>query len=102
MDKWWTEGVDKREGVEILKKCVNEVGLSELYPTLRGLGDSELMDQGSTIKFKFNCILIDASGIHQINLSSSDPISEMEAAGKAADVVTPNPPVDVGVTAAVA
>jgi hypothetical protein len=31
MDKWWTEGVDKRGGVDILKKCVNEVGLRKSY-----------------------------------------------------------------------
>ncbi|KAI9635119.1 uncharacterized protein MKK02DRAFT_36580 [Dioszegia hungarica] len=81
MDKWWTEGVDKREGIEILKKCVDEVG------------------KRSTLKFKFNCILIDASGIHHINLDSSDPIAEMEQAGKAAEVINPNPPLDVGITA---
>jgi 20S proteasome subunit beta 4 len=57
---------------------------------------------GATIKFKFNCILIDASGIHRINLDSSDPINEMEQEGKAAEIVTPNPPIDVGVTATAA
>lgn len=30
MDKWWTEDVDKRGGIEILKKCINEVGLRKL------------------------------------------------------------------------
>jgi hypothetical protein len=34
MDKWWTEGVDKREGIEILKKCVDEVGKRKLNASL--------------------------------------------------------------------
>ncbi len=43
--------------------------------------------------------MIDSSGIHSINLSSQDPIAELESAPKAAEVVAPNPPIDVGVTA---
>jgi len=25
MDKWWYEGIDRRDGVELLKRCINEV-----------------------------------------------------------------------------
>jgi 20S proteasome subunit beta 4 len=48
-----------------------------------------------TVKFSFNCILIDKSGIHHIDLKSSDPISAMEAAGKETDVQAPSPPTEV-------
>ena len=29
MDKWWFEGMGKEKGVELLKKCINEVQTSE-------------------------------------------------------------------------
>jgi 20S proteasome subunit beta 4 len=54
-----------------------------------------LTGPGLTIKFDFNCILIDKNGIHQINLKSSNPIGEMEQAGSSADVQAPNPQVEV-------
>lgn len=34
---------------------------------------------GLTVKFEFNCILIDKHGVHNINLKSSDPVAELEA-----------------------
>ncbi len=55
-----------------------------------------------TIKFTFNCILIDKGGIHNIDLAEADPVAAMESAGKEAKVDTPNPPIDVGVVAATA
>lgn len=54
---------------------------------------------GLTIKFTFNCILIDKDGIHNVDLAQENPIAAMENAGKKAMVDTPNPPIDVGVTA---
>ena len=29
MDKWWYQGIDKREGLEVLRKCINEVELRQ-------------------------------------------------------------------------
>lgn len=55
---------------------------------------------GLTIKFDFNCILIDKDGIHKIDLKSDNPIKEMEQAGKAADVEAPNVPVEAAGAAA--
>jgi len=51
------------------------------------------------VAFNFNCILIDKNGIHNINIQSQDPIAELEAAPEKAEVVAPNPPSEVGVTA---
>ncbi|GFZ43095.1 Probable proteasome subunit beta type-4 [Saitozyma sp. JCM 24511] len=62
MDKWWYPDIQRREGVDVLKKCVNEV------------------EKRLTVKFAFNCILIDKDGIHNIDLSLPDPIGAMEAA----------------------
>jgi 20S proteasome subunit beta 4 len=50
---------------------------------------------GLTIKFDFNCILIDKDGIHKIDLKSDDPIGDMKKEGAAADVEAPNVPVEV-------
>jgi 20S proteasome subunit beta 4 len=54
---------------------------------------------GLTIKFDFNCILIDKDGIHKINLKSDDPIGDMKREGAAADVEAPNVPAEVTVAA---
>ncbi|WWC66364.1 uncharacterized protein I206_100265 [Kwoniella pini CBS 10737] len=80
MDKWWFNDMNKREGIEVLKKCVDEV------------------KKRITINFNFNCILIDKDGIHQINIELDDPISEFESSNNKI-IETPNPPLDVGVTA---
>jgi len=61
MDKWWYEGIDKRGGIEVLRKCISEVAIR------------------LTVKFTFNCILIDSAGVHNIDLESADPISALEA-----------------------
>lgn len=29
MDKWWTEGCDRRQALEVLKKCIDEVAIRE-------------------------------------------------------------------------
>ncbi|KAK6905662.1 hypothetical protein I203_106492 [Kwoniella mangroviensis CBS 8507] len=83
MDKWWFNDMNKREGVEVLKKCIDEV------------------KKRITVHFNFNCILIDKDGIHQINIESQDPLSELESKDSSASIVVdaPNPPLDVGVTA---
>nr|XP_019049177.1 20S proteasome subunit beta 4 [Kwoniella bestiolae CBS 10118]OCF28107.1 20S proteasome subunit beta 4 [Kwoniella bestiolae CBS 10118] len=85
MDKWWFNDMNKREGVEVLKKCIDEV------------------QKRITVHFNFNCILIDKDGIHNINIDSQDPLAELESESKAAsgDIVVdaPNSPLDVGVTA---
>lgn len=57
---------------------------------------------GLTVKYDFNCILIDKAGIHHVNLNSADPIGEMESAEGGAKVDVPAPPLDVGVGAIVA
>ncbi|WVR05848.1 hypothetical protein IAU60_002874 [Kwoniella sp. DSM 27419] len=86
MDKWWFDNMDKREGVELLRKCIDEA------------------QKRLTVKFDFNCILIDANGTHKIDLSFQDPIADVDAAAASAqqakdDVAVPQPPLDVGVTA---
>jgi hypothetical protein len=43
---------------------------------------------GLTVKFAFNCILIDKDGIHNIDLSLPDPIGAMEAAASASGTTT--------------
>ncbi|KAK8865893.1 hypothetical protein IAR55_001041 [Kwoniella newhampshirensis] len=78
MDKWWYEGMDKREGIEVLKKCVDEV------------------EKRLTVALKFNCILIDKNGIHKIDLSEQDPIAKVEASPEETAVEAPNPPIEVG------
>lgn len=55
---------------------------------------------GLTIKFDFNCILIDKDGIHKIDLKSDNPIKEMEQAGKSVDVEAPSVPVEAAGAAA--
>ncbi|RSH80139.1 Proteasome subunit beta type-4 [Saitozyma podzolica] len=70
MDKWWYPDIQRREGVDVLKKCVNEV------------------EKRLTVKFAFNCILIDKDGIHNIDLSLPDPIGAMEAAASASGTTT--------------
>ena len=57
---------------------------------------------GLTIKFDFNCILIDKDGIHKIDLKSDNPIKDMQQAGQAANVVAPNVPVEAGEASATA
>lgn len=37
---------------------------------------------GMVVKFDFNCILIDKSGIHHIDLASTDPLAEVKAAAE--------------------
>lgn len=31
MDKWWTEGCDRREALDVLRKCINEVDIRGYY-----------------------------------------------------------------------
>ena len=50
---------------------------------------------GLTVKFTFNCILIDKDGIRHLDLSRADPIAAMEGVGKDSMVDVPNPPIDV-------
>lgn len=41
-----------------------------------------------TVRFDFNCIIIDKDGVHEVNLKSDDPFAEIEskaAEKKAAD-----------------
>ncbi|ORX34282.1 hypothetical protein BD324DRAFT_637373 [Kockovaella imperatae] len=73
MDKWWFEGMPKEKGVELLRKCINEV-------------QSRIV-----VQFNFNCILIDADGVHQLDLSASDPIADLSRAPEKAEVEVPNP-----------
>ncbi|WVF70574.1 hypothetical protein IAT40_005366 [Kwoniella sp. CBS 6097] len=84
MDKWWFDGMDKKEGIEVLKKCIDEV------------------QKRLTIRFNFNCILIDADGTHTINIESEDPLADFDSkTGSAAQqegIEVPQPPIDVGVT----
>ncbi|TYJ55895.1 hypothetical protein B9479_003418 [Cryptococcus floricola] len=80
MDKWWNEDMDQREGVEVLRKCIDET------------------EKRLTIKFDFNVILIDKDGIHQVDLSKEDPIANIEANPKDTQVDAPRPPIEVGVT----
>jgi 20S proteasome subunit beta 4 len=61
MDKWWTEGCDRRQALDVLKKCINEVAIR------------------LTVKFDFNCIIIDKTGVHNLDLSSEDPFAKIEA-----------------------
>ncbi|KAK4685218.1 20S proteasome subunit beta 4, partial [Tremellales sp. Uapishka_1] len=77
MDKYWYDGIEKREAVEILKKCVAEAG------------------HRLTVTFNFNCILIDKDGIHPIDLTAADPIAALEAEPKAVEVGEPAPPAAV-------
>ncbi|TXT09181.1 hypothetical protein VHUM_02655 [Vanrija humicola] len=65
MDKYWIEGADKRAGVDTVRKCIDEVA------------------KRLTVKFSFNAILIDKDGIHNLDLSSEDPIAAIEAAAAA-------------------
>jgi len=51
---------------------------------------------GLTVRFTFNCILIDKDGIHHVDLGQADPIASMESKGKEAEV---DAPIDVAVTA---
>jgi 20S proteasome subunit beta 4 len=44
---------------------------------------------GLTVKFNFNCIIIDKDGIHSIDLESSDPIAALEADPTEAKVDAP-------------
>ena len=75
---------------------------SRLSPASPTAHRTPLTSPGLTVKFAFNCILIDKSGIRHINLKAEDPIGAAEAAGKDAVVETPNPPIDVGLVAATA
>jgi 20S proteasome subunit beta 4 len=50
------------------------------------------LDVGLTIKFDFNCIMIDKDGIHKIDLKSDNPIGDMKSQGAAANVEAPNVP----------
>lgn len=34
---------------------------------------------GLTVKFEFNCILIDKNGVHQVDLKAADPYAALEA-----------------------
>ena len=52
-----------------------------------------------TVRFTFNCILIDKDGMHHVDLAKDDPIAALDGAPKEAQVEVPNPPIDVGVTA---
>ncbi|WVQ71160.1 hypothetical protein IAR50_000685 [Cryptococcus sp. DSM 104548] len=80
MDKWWNEDMDKREGVDVLRKCIDET------------------EKRLTVKFDFNVILIDKNGIHQVDLSKEDPIANIEENPKDTQVDAPRPPIEVGVT----
>ena len=53
---------------------------------------------GLTVKFSFNCILINKDGIFHVDLADADPLAAIEKAGSDAKVEAPNPPVDVAVT----
>lgn len=61
MDKYWYENIDKRAGIDVIKKAINET-------------QTRLV-----IKFKFNCIIIDKDGCHKIDLDAEDPIAKLEA-----------------------
>lgn len=61
MDKYWYEGIDRRAGIDVVKKAINET-------------QTRLV-----IKFNFNCILIDKDGIHKVDLDAEDPIGKIEA-----------------------
>ncbi|WVQ85544.1 hypothetical protein IAT38_007710 [Cryptococcus sp. DSM 104549] len=78
MDKWWYDGMDKREGIEVLRKCIDET------------------EKRLTIKFNFNVILIDKNGIHQVDLTQEDPIANIEANAKETQVEAPHAPIEVG------
>jgi len=69
MDKYWYENIDKRGGIDVIKKAINET-------------QTRLV-----IKFNFNCILIDKDGVHKVDLDAEDPIGKIEAerAAKAED-----------------
>lgn len=45
----------------------------------------KLTHAGLTVKFNFNCIMIDKHGIHQVDLSLDDPIAAIEAKVAAAE-----------------
>ncbi|OXG52513.1 20S proteasome subunit beta 4 [Cryptococcus neoformans] len=81
MDKWWYEDMDKREGVDLLRKCIDET------------------EKRLTIKFDFNCILIDKNGIHKVDLSQADPIVNIQEHPQETQVEAPHPPIEVGVSA---
>lgn len=38
MDKWWTEGCDRREALDVLRKCINEVDIREYHAELCAAG----------------------------------------------------------------
>lgn len=60
MDKYWYEGIDRRAGVDVIKKAINET------------------QTRLTIKFNFNCIIIDKNGIHKLEINAEDPIAILE------------------------
>jgi 20S proteasome subunit beta 4 len=101
MDKWWYEGIGREDGVALLKRCINEVETRELQAFFIVSYSIKvvLTCAGLVVAFNFNCILIDKDGIHELNLKSNDPIAELQSAPEKAEVVVPNPPSDVGVTA---
>ncbi|KAL7423833.1 Proteasome subunit beta type-4 [Cryptotrichosporon argae] len=67
MDKWCTPGINKVEGLEVLRKCIDEA------------------QTRLTVKFAFNAILIDVNGIHTVDLAAADPLAPVHAAQAAAD-----------------
>ncbi|EIW72628.1 20S proteasome subunit beta 4 [Tremella mesenterica] len=73
MDKWWYENIERREALDVLNKCVDEV------------------KKRVTIKFDFNCVLIDKDGVHSLDLKSQDPIAELEAKVAAMKPSDPEP-----------
>jgi 20S proteasome subunit beta 4 len=61
MDKYWYENIDKRAGIDVIKKAINET------------------QHRLVIRFNFNCILIDKDGVHHVDLDAEDPVGKIEA-----------------------
>ncbi|ORY28980.1 putative proteasome subunit beta type 2, partial [Naematelia encephala] len=76
MDKWAHPQMDRVEGLEVLRKCISEVNIR------------------LTVRFSFNCILIDKDGIHSIDLSKENPFEDMQKPEEAG-IEVPNPSVEV-------
>ena len=101
MDKWWYEDMDKREGVDLLRKCIDETEKRESKLPQGAVCASQLLKylSGLTIKFDFNCILIDKNGIHKVDLSQADPIANIQEHPQETEVEAPHPPIEVGISA---
>jgi hypothetical protein len=71
----------------------DSVSCSRNNHAIRGNADRP----GLTVKFAFNCILIDKDGIHHIDLKADDPIGKLASSrADESSVAAPNPPIDVG------